>query len=308
MTKVGTIKPQDMRQSSGDFIRYLPINEALFASPLFITSAGRASIQPGAAYPPQGHPDLYQFRWEEGRVLPDFSLLWVESGSGIWETRHGSLPIQADQVGRVISGQWHRYRPSPTTGWTECWVHFNGPLAHELEKSGLFPPTLPVSTPHHPQRFARHFRELLTDLASPEFLNNASQGLRLLGLLGLLDPHQGPAPAPGHDLVEQARRHIWSHSHRQLNVAEVAVHLGVSRRTLERAFAGRGLPGVLDEITRCRLNRAERLLRETRLSVQHIVSLSGFGTNEQMRLHFHTRHGISPGAYRKAAADPPQRS
>ena len=61
-----------------------------------------------------------------------------------------------------------------------------------------------------------------------------------------------------------------------------------------------GLPGVLDETTRCRLNRAERLLRETRLPVQHIVSLAGFGTAEQMRLQFQTRHHRSPAAFRKS--------
>jgi transcriptional regulator GlxA family with amidase domain len=87
-----------------------------------------------------------------------------------------------------------------------------------------------------------------------------------------------------------------------LGVAEVAEQLGVSRRSLERAFAAAGL-GVLEEITRCRLNRAERLLRETQLSVQHIASLAGFGTVEQMRLRFHACHGCSPATFRKAAHD-----
>lgn len=161
---------------------------------------------------------------------------------------------------------------------------------------------MPVCAPVCVERFGRHFRELLADIASPDFVNHASQGLRLLGLLGLFDPSAGPVLMPDSDLIERARQHIWSHSHRQLNVAEVAEHLGISRRTLERAFVARNLPGVLDEITRCRLNRAERLLRETQLPIQHIVSLSGFGTAEQMRLHFHARHGISPGAYRKVTA------
>lgn len=291
---------QVLRQAPRNFSRYLPIDDALFASPVFLTSAGRTTIAPGAAYPPPGHPDLYQFKWRDGRVLPEFSLLWVEAGAGVWETQHGAFPICAGQVGQVLSGQWHRYRPASASGWTECWVQFNGRLAHELEAGGHFSNTNPVSTPGHPRLFAREFLAFLRDIAAPDFTNSTAQGLRLLGLLGALKgPAQTAATAP-RSLIETARQHIWSHSHRQLNVSEVAAQLGVSRRTLERAFNTAGLPGVLDEITRCRLHRAERLLRETRLPVEHIVSLAGFGTAEQMRLHFHARHRLSPVAYRKS--------
>jgi AraC-like DNA-binding protein len=295
------MKPQNSRHRFESFLRYLPIDDALFSSPLFLTGAGRMVIPPGADYPSQAHPDLYQFNWRDGRVLPEFSLLWVESGSGVWETRQGVFPIQAGQVGRVISGQWHRYRPIAATGWTECWVQFNGRLIHELDEAGYVSFTGPVCSPQNPRRFARQFREFLTDVAAPDFVNTTAQSLRLLGLIGLLENAVAPAVAPALDLIQKARQHIWSHSHRQLNVAEVAAHLAVSRRTLERAFADRGLSGVLDEITHCRLNRAERLLRETRLPIQKIVSLAGFGTSEQMRLQFHARHHISPGGYRASA-------
>ena len=297
---------QILRQAPRNFARYLPIDDALFASPVFLTSAGRTTIAPGAAYPPPGHPDLYQFEWREGRVLPEFSLLWLEAGHGIWETQRGAFPIRAGQVGQVLSGQWHRYRPDPTSGWTECWVQFNGRLAHELEAGGHFSSASPVSTPGHPRLFAREFLAFLRDIAAADFTNSTAQGLRLLGLLGALKhPAQAATATAPHNLVETARQHIWSHSHRQLSVGEVAEQLGVSRRTLERAFSAASLPGVLEEITRCRLNRAERLLRETRLPVQHIVSLAGFGTAEQMRLQFHARHARSPSQYRNEQAAGP---
>ena len=293
---------QTSRQAPRNFARYLPIDDALFASPVFLTSAGRTTIPPGAAYPPPGHPDLYQFKWREGRVLPEFSLLWVEAGAGVWETQRGAFPIRAGQIGQVLSGQWHRYRPDPASGWTECWGQFNGRLAHELEASGYFSTTSPVSTPANPRLFARQFLAFLRDIAAPDFTNSTAHGLRLLGLLGALQDTAQASVAVPRSLIEKARQHIWSHSHRQLNVSEVAEHLQVSRRTLEREFSAAGLPGVLEEITRCRLNRAERLLRETQLPIQHIVSLSGFGTAEQMRLQFHARHRLSPSQFRASPA------
>lgn len=298
-------KTRKPRQSAEGFSRYLPIDDALFDSPIYLTGVGWATIPPGAAYPPPGHPDLYQFQWSEGRTLPEFSLLWLEAGAGVWETRGGVHPIRAGQVGQVFSGQWHRYRPDPRTGWTECWIQFNGRLAHELEAAGHLDPKHPVRTPEHPARFARQFREFLDDATHPGMVNTTATGLRLLGLLGMLPAPAATVEQTAATLVEQARQHIWSHSHRQLNVSEIAEHLGVSRRTLERAFANSGPGGVLDEITRCRLNRAERLLRETRLPIQHIATLAGFGTAEQMRLNFQSRHGVSPAAYRKSIAGSP---
>ena len=85
-------------------------------------------------------------------------------------------------------------------------------------------------------------------------------------------------------------------------LSEVAARVGVGRRTLERAFAAAGSSTVLDEITRCRINRAERLLRETRLPVRQVARLAGFGTDEQMRLRFMERHGRPPAAWRKSGA------
>jgi AraC-like DNA-binding protein len=282
------------------FSRYLPINDETFSSPLFLTSAGRVLIPPGASYPPPGHPDLYHFSWEEGRVLPEFSLFCVEAGSGVWETRHGSFPIHAGQVGQVFPGAWHRYRPTPSTGWTECWIQFNGQLAHEFWEKGLFAEENPVRTPCFSERFFRQFRELAEDIRSPDLTNSPFLGLRVAGLLGLLYQPETETSG-GSTLVEKALHHIWNYSHRQLGVSEVARRLGVSRRTLERAFLAEGRSAG-EEISLCRLNRAERLLRETRLPLKNIATLAGFGTTEQMRLRFQAKHRMSPGHYRSLLA------
>ena len=300
---VVTSETKDSRHSPEGFVRYLPIDDPVFDGPLYLTGAGRAVIPPGVEYPPPGHPDLYQFDWGDGRVLPEFSLFWVEEGEGEWETEDGVWRIGAGQVGHVFAGQWHRYRPEPQTGWTECWIQFNGRLAHELESSGYLARERPVVSPPDPERFALRYAEFLTDVAGPGFSNTTSQGLRVLGLLGLAGGDRSPGVVPPSDsLVERARRHIWSHSHRQLDVGEVAARVGVGRRTLERAFAAAGSSTVLDEITRCRINRAERLLRETRLPVRQVARLAGFGTDEQMRLRFMERHGRPPAAWRKSGA------
>ena len=98
---------------------------------------------------------------------------------------------------------------------------------------------------------------------------------------------------------------IWTHNHRTISVEDVARHSAVNRRTLERHFPAALGQSVLEQIIHCRFSRAERLLRETNLSIKAIVSLSGFGTEENMRKTFINRTQLSPGLYRKRQVAPP---
>jgi transcriptional regulator GlxA family with amidase domain len=81
-------------------------------------------------------------------------------------------------------------------------------------------------------------------------------------------------------------------------VRDVADCLGVSRRALERRFGAVLGRTVLEELTRCRFNRAERLLRETDLPVKTVVYMAGFGRAENMRQAFTKQFQLSPRAYR----------
>ncbi|HEY8902439.1 MAG TPA: hypothetical protein VIM48_01950, partial [Chthoniobacterales bacterium] len=59
---------------------YLPIDDELMRSGFYVTSVGHSAVPAGSSYPPVTHPSLYDFRWEDGRVLPEFSLMIITSG------------------------------------------------------------------------------------------------------------------------------------------------------------------------------------------------------------------------------------
>jgi transcriptional regulator GlxA family with amidase domain len=99
-------------------------------------------------------------------------------------------------------------------------------------------------------------------------------------------------------VVTQALTLIWTHSHRELSVEQIARELPVSRRTLERRFQASTGRTVIEEITRCRLSRAKRLLAETDLPVKNVAHLSGFPSEEQMRIVFRQIEKIAPSEYR----------
>jgi len=110
-------------------------------------------------------------------------------------------------------------------------------------------------------------------------------------------------------LVADALRFIMDRAGQAIGVADVVAEVGVSRRCLERRFSRATGGSILGEITRCRLQRAQRLLRETNLPVYRVATESGFGSIKAFRRAFRLAETCSPSAFRfysnqAAAADP----
>ena len=95
---------------------------------------------------------------------------------------------------------------------------------------------------------------------------------------------------------------IWSRCERCLSVLDVARHVRVTRRTLDRHFADALGKSVLNAITDCRMQRARRLLRNTDLQVKKVAQLAGFSSPERMRVAFVTHEGVPPKQYRERSA------
>jgi len=99
-------------------------------------------------------------------------------------------------------------------------------------------------------------------------------------------------------LVGDALRFIMDHARQAIGVPDVVTEVGISRRTLERRFLRAIRSSILSEITRCRLDRAKRLLRETGLPVYRVASESGFGSVKAFNRAFRLAESRSPAAFR----------
>lgn len=97
----------------------------------------------------------------------------------------------------------------------------------------------------------------------------------------------------------------WARSHldRPLTLAVLARQASITTRTLTRRFTATvGVP-PLQWLTTERVRRAQQLLEDTDLSVEHIAERSGLGTAANLRIHFLRQTGTTPSAYRSAFAD-----
>jgi LacI family transcriptional regulator len=99
--------------------------------------------------------------------------------------------------------------------------------------------------------------------------------------------------------VTAAVRFIRDHPDRRLCVADVARHVSVGRRTLERRCRAALGTGLAEEIRRVRLERAKSLLVGTELPAQAVAVRAGFTDYRHMALAFRKRLGATPTVYRR---------
>jgi hypothetical protein len=128
--------------SSWQGSRYPAVAKDDLVRELYLTSLGRIAYPSGSIYPTTGHPTEFQFSWEKGRIIGDFTLLWIEDGHGDAESAAlGRVSILPGTVLLLPPGEWHRYRPTPKSGWVERWICANGTFLHRLKLNGVFPST-----------------------------------------------------------------------------------------------------------------------------------------------------------------------
>ncbi len=99
-------------------------------------------------------------------------------------------------------------------------------------------------------------------------------------------------------LVAKAMRFILEHTHQPIKVSDVAAAVATTRRTLERRFREILTRTVMQEITRCRIERLKRRLAESNTPIKILALDSGFNSARVLYETFVREEGMSPSAYR----------
>lgn len=302
-----------MNDKAENYFRYIPVRQRDVQWGLFVTGAGYATIAPHVEYPPKQHPELYNFNWSTGRTLPEYQVIYISQGSGTFESAvTGKREITPGTIVLLFPGVWHRYRPNPATGWKEWWVSFNGGIMDQLVERQFFSANralLPIGledtlltsymTLLHrlqtdqegfPHLMAADVMEILATVAS----KTESDHCDLIS--------RGPQNviAVQDRLVAEAMRLIWEQSLQPMTIDGLVRKLPVTRRSLERRFLSTLGHGIYEEIIRCRMERAKRLLAATTLSLKEVALAAGFQDADSLGRTFRRVEGVTPTEYRRS--------
>jgi hypothetical protein len=306
--------------TAGSGFRYLPSRPRDAQWGLHVSGAGWATVPAGSAYPPPGHPELYDFSFERGRRLPEYQVVYIAAGSGVFEAEgRDEARVTAGTVLLVFPGVWHRYRPDANTGWREYWVSFTGDWMDRIVQHRFFSATAPLLEVGRAEPFQATFDQLLERLwaAPPGFPHLiAADVVELLAIIVAGTDEetqhlimQGPRDVESltDPLVAEALRLIWSGSHLRLTVAALGKELRTTSRSLERRFKQALGRTVKEEILRCRLDRVRRLLVDTDLSITEIVAASGFASADALTRAVRKADGVAPLRLRRQLRQERQR-
>ncbi|MCA9240543.1 MAG: substrate-binding domain-containing protein [Planctomycetales bacterium] len=136
----------------------------------------------------------------------------------------------------------------------------------------------------------------LDALMSGSALNTTPEFLLPVGVAGRESTN---LLAVADDDIRSALRFIREHAQDPIEVAEIAEHVAISRRTLETKFrATLGRTPAL-ELRRVRIELAKKLLAETSDPITNIVFAAGFNSRQVFSSLFRRVTGMTPSEYRR---------
>lgn len=292
-----------MAEHKHRFSRYLPVNSDALLWGIYCNDAGYSLVPPGVDYPlaPRDHPREYAANVTTGRVLREFQVVYITSGSGWFEDSHAPRrTVGGGDIFMVFPGVRHAYAPYRDTGWQEYWVGFSGEHARRLRENGVLDPGTPV---HH----IGLNQEILADYEQiVRFCREQSPGFQVrLGALVLqLLAHIRSSEMAAHTahgdsaLIEAARSVMQLHLDDGLDVANIAAELGIGYTHLLKIF--RMYTGLTpyQYFLQLRIHRAKELLHDPNLSVKEIAARMNFENQYYFSRLFRNKTGFSPSRWR----------
>ncbi|OGV62056.1 MAG: hypothetical protein A2283_23545 [Lentisphaerae bacterium RIFOXYA12_FULL_48_11] len=285
------------------FYRYFPVSKRDIKWGMYITTAGESRIPPHTPYPPSGHPKGYDFDWSKGRVLHDFTIVYISSGRGWFESKR--TPKQRVESGNVIMvfpKIWHRYMPDPKTGWTEHWAGFEGAIPHALTKSKFFSPDNPIIKTGREDLLL----DLFTDIVDAIKSNQPALQQVLAGATGYilsllysaqqsnLEGQKNVAAA-----IHEAIRLMNGRIESELDLKQLARKLNVSYTWFRRSFLQHTGLSPYQYLLQLRVAKARSLLAGTTMTIQQTAFHAGFESEQYFCRLFKKKTGLTPGEWRE---------
>ena len=281
-------------------LKYLALSPEDLRWGIAVNSVGFQEVGPGEPYPPSEHPSRYLFSTERGRTLAEYQLLYITRGHGRFRSTHvpdGTL-IRPGYLFLLFPGEWHTYRPEPSTGWKEFWIGFNGAMVEEWVKSGFFSREKPVLHVGLHSDIVNLYNDAIHTAAFQQSGFQQCLGGIVAHLMGLARLYQRQETfSEVRDKINQAKI-IIGEQYRTIRPEEVAsqLYMGYSNfRRIFKEYTGFAPAQYIQEV---RLNRIKELLTNTTLPIKEIADECGLENYDYFFTLFRRLTGMTPSDYR----------
>jgi AraC-like DNA-binding protein len=269
-----------------------------------VLNVGHCLHRKGEVYPDQQHPENYIFNWKKGRVLLEYQIVYIVSGTGVYDSISlGTVDIKPGTLFFLYPGIWHRFKPNAQTGWEEYWVGFEGKYASSLMEQDCFSPERPLIHMGFNAEFLDIFSRLVDGIQSGSPGSNQLAACYIIQMLGLVYASsllKGQITTRKVQLINSIRFSIHENLHSDIAVEQLAARHNVSYSWFRKAFkeVTGDSPGQYQ--LKLKLRKAALMLTQTNMSVAEIALKNGFESEYYFSKIFKSKMFLSPTKYRNS--------
>ena len=271
---------------------------------LTVTTIGYEEIAEGDSYPTRGHADGYYFDLAKGRILPEYQLLYIVEGEGVFHSR--TVPearLSEGDFFLLFPGEWHSYHPTGPRGWKKYWIGFRGNNMDDRVRAGFLSPTKPIYHVGFSDSIVRLYHQAYDQaIEEAAYSQQVMAGIVNL-LIGLMYSKERNMELKNRnqshvDLINRARLRIREELESSLTIQQVAEDLGMSYSNFRKLFKEHtGLsPATYQQDLR--LQRAKEMLTTTDMSIKEIAYRLNFESPDYFSSKFKIKTGRKPSDLR----------
>jgi len=290
------------RTAQDSFLHYLPYSEEDEKLGMLCTTAGSVNVPPGTAYPPQRdeHPALFR-TVAEGRILPEFQMVYITEGEGIFLCDGRTYQVKPGCVMMVLPGLKHIYKPIFETGWQEYWVGFKGTYFSQLMEEGRFSVEHVFFETGLHDSILSFFSQIFDEVRSQRPLYQLKTCALILSLVAEVLTRERRKEQPNYyeKIVAKAKYLMESNVYKAINLPGISDQLGISTSRLNEIFKTYTSMTPYQYYIHIKIHKAESLLEEEDIPVKEAAFRMGFDDQYYFSRLFKNKTGISPSDWRK---------
>ena len=269
---------------------------------MVVTTVGMQSIAPNASYPAMQHPDTYDFKPQNGRVLDEFQIVYITEGGGYFESHSvARRRVEAGTVILLFPNEQHSYAPDTQVGWSEFWIGFKGEIAERILSAGFVSPKEAIIELGLSNSLIGLYRDAIRlaereRIASQQLLSGVV--VHMLGHILYKSRSLGDGANRTEDIVNEARQLMRERIHHSLHVQDIAEEMGVGYSWFRQSF--KRVTGISPAQYMLRLltSRAKELLMLESYTITEVADMLGFESVGQFSTLFRKIEGLTPRQFR----------
>jgi AraC-like DNA-binding protein len=283
-------------------LHYLPFSEEDEKLGMVCTTVGNVEVPPYVEYPPHKneHPAIFR-NVAEGRILPNFHIIYITRGKGIFETGEKNYTVSQGSAFFLLPGVKHRYKPIFESGWHEYWVGFQGKNFNKLMEAGLLSRECVFSEIGLHDSIIASFNMIIDEVKTqaPLFQLKACAGILSLIAEILTRNRRKDQMNNYQKIVEKAKSLMEANVSGAINLPGISEQIGISTSRFNEIFKTYTSMTPYQYYMQLKIKKAADLLEQRDAPIKEVAYSLGFEDQYYFSRFFKKKTGIAPSAWRK---------